>query len=268
MTDHYSEDLEAKLARLTRILNESGSMMVAVSGGVDSAVLLALAARTLDRVEAATVRSPFTPGRDLEDASLLGRLAGVRHHWLEADERREADLADNPPDRCFHCKRLRFSRLVELAATRGLATVADGTNADDSAEDRPGMRAAVELGVASPLQEAGLTKADLRALARRLGLPVADKPAAACLATRIEFGRPLDQDLLDRIDRAEAFLHDLGFGLVRCRVRGGAVVIEVAPDQIDRLIRADTRREVERHLRNLGFDQVAVSLRGYQGQTA
>jgi uncharacterized protein len=268
MTDHDSRDIEAKLARLTGILGASGSMVVAVSGGVDSAVLLLLAARTLDRVEAATVRSPFTPRRDLEDAERIGRLAGVRHHWLEADERREGGLADNPPDRCFHCKRLRFSRLNDLAATRGLTTVADGTNADDSAEDRPGMRAAAELGVASPLREAGLTKADLRALARRLDLPVADKPAAACLATRIEFGRPLDQDLLDRIDRAEDFLHDLGFGLVRCRARGGGAVIEVAPDQIDRLIQDNIRRTVERRLKELGFDRVTVNPDGYQGQIA
>jgi uncharacterized protein len=265
--DLRNGDLEARLAGLRRILSESGPMLVAVSGGVDSAVLLALAARTLDRVEAATVRSPLTPGRDLADAELIVRLAGVEHHWLSADERQDAGLADNPPDRCFHCKRLRSARLVELADGRGLSRVADGSNADDSAQDRPGMRAAAELGVVSPLRRVGLTKAQVRVLARRLNLPVADKPAAACLATRIEFGRPLETGLLRRIDLAEDFLHDLGFGLVRCRARGDAALIEVAPDRIDGLLQAEVYREVKRHLEKLGFDGVSVSRTGYQGQT-
>ncbi|MBU1743148.1 MAG: ATP-dependent sacrificial sulfur transferase LarE [Proteobacteria bacterium] len=242
-----------------------GRLLVALSGGVDSAALLCLAARTAEHVEAATVDSPLTPRRDLTDAEAIVRLAGVRWHRLRLDERTEADVRLNPPDRCYRCKRLRFGRLVDLAVAKGLGAVVDGANADDSADDRPGMRAAAELGVRSPLLEAGLTKADLRQIARDLGLPVADKPAAACLATRMEVGVELDSALLRRIDRAEAFLQDLGLGLVRCRVRGKAAVIEVEPTQIARLTEDQTRQRVVAKLTELGFDPVTVSLRGYGG---
>jgi len=258
-------DTRHKLDRLTAELTRMGRLLVALSGGVDSAVLLCLAARTAGHVEAPTVDSPFTPRRDLADAEAIVRRAGVRWHRLSLDERTEAGVGLNPPDRCYRCKRLRFGRLVDLAAAAGLDAVLDGTNADDSADDRPGMRAATELGVRSPLLEAGLTKAELRQIARDLGLDVADKPAAACLATRVEGGVELDSALLDRIDRAEAFLHDLGLGLVRCRVRGGAAVIEVEPVQIARLSEDRTWERVAARLRELGFDPVTINPEGYTG---
>ena len=264
MTETETE-AEAKLEHLRAALREIGSAVVAFSSGVDSTFLLRVAHAELgEHVVAATIRSHTFPKRELDEATAFCRAEGVRHVVIESEELDIPGFAENPPDRCYHCKRELFSRLLTFARANGLAAVLEGSNLDDDGDYRPGRRAIRELGIVSPLHEAGLTKAEIRALSREMGLPTSDKPSFACLASRFPYGERITAAALERVERAEQWLLDAGLGLKQLRVRshGDLARIEVPPDAIPRL--AARAAEIDAAFKELGFAYVALDLRGYR----
>jgi uncharacterized protein len=264
------ETLEEKSAALTAFLRKTAPVAIAYSGGVDSTMLLkaALEAVGSDKVLALTADTPTVPRRELAAALALAARLGARCVPVKTDETSAVSYRQNPPERCYYCKRRIFTMLLHEARARGFLVMLDGNNADDYREDRPGHRAAVELGVRSPLQDAGLTKADIRELSRRFGLPTADKPALACLATRIPTGQPITEDKLARVEKAEDILHEAGFPACRVRHDGGLARIEVAPADFPRLISPAVRGRLVPALLALGFRRVTLDLSGYASPSA
>ncbi len=255
-----------KRDRLESHLKALGRCVVAFSGGVDSAVLLAVAVRVLGRenVLAVTGRSPSVPQAELTSVAALAAGLGAVHEFIDTGEFDDPNYVANPADRCYFCKNDLYTRLVALAAARGYPAVLAGTNADDLGDYRPGLAAAAEHGVRAPLAEAGITKSELRAIGAELGVSVADKPASPCLASRIPYGEPVTVEKLRRIDAAETYLRELGFR--ECRVRHHAELarIEVPAEQIGRFADAELRAGVEARMRQLGFRYVALDLRGFR----
>lgn len=217
---------------LQDFFRENPVCAVAFSGGVDSACLLHAASVFGRRTAAYFVKTPFQPGFELEDARTVARRLGVSLTVLDYDVLSVPEVAANPADRCYYCKRALFTRLMETAGADGFPLVLDGGNASDDASDRPGMRALRELGVRSPLRECGIAKPGVRRLAREAGLPVWDKPSYACLATRIPTGTAIVQRDLDRISRGEDALASLGFSDFRLRLRGEDALLQVRPEQM------------------------------------
>ena len=255
----------AKLERLRERLRVVGSAVVAFSSGVDSTFLLRVAHEELgERVVAVTARSHTFPKRELDEAAAFCRAEGVRHEVIDSEELDIPGFAENPPDRCYHCKRELFGRLLAFALENGLAAVLEGSNIDDDGDYRPGRRAIRELGIVSPLHEAGLTKAEIRALSREMGLPTSDKPSFACLASRFPYGERITAATLARVEKAEQWLLDAGFGMRQLRVRshGDMARIEVPSDDIPRL--AARAAEIAAAFKDLGFAYVTLDLLGYR----
>ena len=257
MTENY--------VNLLRILKSYGSVAVAFSGGVDSTFLLKAAHEALgDHAVAVTAAIEAVPERELEEAKNFCAALGVRHIIVRPDVMGLPGFYENPPDRCYHCKKRIFSALVQAAHESGAAVVAEGSNLDDEGDYRPGLRAIAELKVQSPLRAAGMTKAMIRACSKELGLDTWDKPSCACLASRFAYGETITPDGLRRVDAAEAFLHDLGFRQVRVRVHGELARIEAEPEAIPRLAAPELRTDVNEKLRALGFAYVALDMKGYR----
>ncbi|MBO7654173.1 MAG: ATP-dependent sacrificial sulfur transferase LarE [Kiritimatiellae bacterium] len=256
---------DTKLKLLRERLRGIGSAVVAFSSGVDSTFLLRVAHEELgDRVVAATIRSHTFPKRELDTAAAFCRTEGIRHEIIDSEELNIPGFAENPPDRCYHCKKALFGKLLAFAKENGFAAVLEGSNMDDDGDYRPGRRAIRELGILSPLHDAGLTKAEIRALSREMGLPTAGKPSFACLASRFPYGERITAAGLERVEKAEQWLLDAGFGLTQLRVRshGDLARIEVPPDAIPRL--AARAAEIAAAFKAFGFSYIALDLQGYR----
>ena len=255
-----------KYTALQARLRALDSVVVAFSAGVDSTVLLKVAVDVLgaERVLAVTGRSPSIPEAEQRKAAELAAAFGVRHEFLDTHEFEDERYLSNPQDRCFHCKTEFFTRLTELMRQRGYKTVLSGTNADDRDDYRPGMKAAEDYRVLSPLAECGLTKAEIRAIAAELGLSVHDKPAAPCLSSRVPYGERITPEKLRRIEAGERFLHEQGFRECRVRHHENLARIEVPAAQIARFADEKLRVLVEQKFRELGFQYVSLDLRGFR----
>ena len=255
--------LDEKYAVLQGCLRDVGSVLVAFSGGVDSTLLLKVAYDTLgERAVAATADSETYPREELEQARELAALIGCRHIVVRTDELHDPGYAANSPDRCYHCKKTLFAELEPLAQQLGLRSIAYGAMADDIGTHRPGHRAAAEFQVRSPLIEAGLGKAEIRALAQRLGLPNWNKPSFACLSSRIAYGETVTAEKLRVLDEAERFMRTLGLSQFRVRHHDTIARLEVLPEDLSIVL--EQRERIIARLKELGYVYVTLDLQGFR----
>ena len=257
---------QEKHQTLLKLLQCAKRIAVAYSGGVDSAFLLraSLEAVGPENVLAVIGVSPSYPSREYTEAISLAETLGAQYRVIHTEEIQDARYAANPNNRCYYCKHDLFTRIIQLAEEEGYIAVVDGNNADDTGDWRPGQQAARELGVRSPLIEVGMTKADIRDLSRVYGLPTWNKPASACLASRIPYGTRITPETLQTVEQAENALRDLRFAQVRVRHHDTVARIEVAPDEIARLIDPQLRETVVQQLRALGYQFITLDLQGYR----
>jgi len=257
--------LEQKYDRLKLILNEMGSVLVAFSGGVDSTLLLKIAFDELgERAAAITIDAPFHSRREISEARETAAMIGVRQIIHDAHRMDMVPLKHNPADRCYICKNIVFKICRELAEENGFSSLVDGSNTDDLLEYRPGRRALQELNVRSPLQEAGLSKAEIRELSRRFGLVTWNKPALACLLTRFPHGAEISPARLSMVESGEDFLRDIGFGQLRVRIQEDTALIELTESEMPRLLEEKVRSEITQHFHSAGFTRIALDIEGYR----
>lgn len=255
--------LEEKFEYLKQLLAQMQPIIVAYSGGVDSSLLFKVAHDLLsEKAMAVTAISPSLPRIELEEALIIAKSIGGKHVLIEGHELEDPSYSTNTPERCYFCKHNVYTQLNDYAEQHGYKTIVDGTNADDQNDHRPGRRAAMEHGVRSPLLEAGITKADIRELARRSGLRNWNKPSVACLSSRIPYGTAIEISKLDQIEKAEEILHQLGFSQVRVRHHVQIARIEVELGNLPAAI--EKRAEITNGLRALGFSYVALDLEGFR----
>lgn len=257
------DQLHEKYGRLKDLLRGFGGVAVAFSGGVDSTFLLKAAREALgDRVLAVTAQSCFFPRRELNEANDFCAREHIRHEICVCDELNVPGLRENPRNRCYLCKRALFEKMIALAASCGFGCVAEGSNMDDMGDYRPGLQAVAELGVKSPLRDAGLYKAEIRVLSKELGLPTWNKPSFACLASRFVYGEPLSEEKLNMVERAEQLLLELGLTQMRVRVHGDVARIEALPEQFALVMQ--NRERLAAEFKKIGFGYAALDLQGYR----
>ena len=257
--------IEVKEQNLRALIRSYRSVIVAFSGGADSAYLAYVATDELgDRAVAVTAVSASYPTSQRELADRLTSQFGISHEIIFTEEFQDANYTTNPPNRCYFCKSELYTKLSQLKRRREMAVICDGSNADDAGDYRPGRQAARELGVRSPLEECGLTKAEIRELSRRAGLPTWDEPASACLSSRVPYGQMVTIEKLSMIDKAEIALRQLGFRQVRVRHHGDVARIEVAEEEKSRALDPEMARQISEALKALGFKYVTLDLEGYR----
>lgn len=259
------ETLQEKYRHLKSYLLSLGSVAVAFSSGVDSTFLLKTAHDLLgNKVIAVTARSCSFPERELNEAKTFCRQENIEHIVCDSEELSIEGFSYNPKNRCYLCKKELFTKIGEIARQRGIAFVAEGSNIDDNGDYRPGLTAVAELGVKSPLREAGLTKLDIRTLSREIGLATWDKQSFACLSSRFVYGELITEEKLSMVDKAEQRLLDLGFHQVRVRIHGKIARIEVDPAEFQKLLREDLAGQINEYFLSLGFTYVTLDLGGYK----
>lgn len=257
--------VEEKEQKLRALLRSYGSVMIAFSGGVDSAYLAYVAHSEMrESAIAVTGDSASYPTFQRALADQLTNQFGIRHEMIFTEEFEDQNYTSNPPNRCYYCKSELYTKLNDLARERGVQVICDGTNADDASDYRPGRQAAREMGVRSPLLECGMTKADIRELSRRAGLPTWNEPASACLSSRVPYGQVVTIEKLSMVDKAEIALKQLGFRQVRVRHHGDVARIEVADDEMLRALDLNMAQRMSEALKAIGFKYVALDLEGYR----
>jgi uncharacterized protein len=269
-TSIQSDEPAAKYERLSGLIKPMGRVIVAFSGGVDSTVVLKVALDTLGRenVLAATGVSPSLPQRELQSVKDLAAIVSAPLELVETSEMDSPHYTSNSSNRCYYCKTELYSKLTELAARKNYNIIMNGLNLDDTGDHRPGMGAAREWNIRSPLLEARLSKSDVRALAEKLNLPNWEKPALACLSSRIPYGTPVTIQSLSQIERAENFLRDLGFRNVRVRHHTNLARIEVDADDLPRLLEEPLRSNLINHFKSLGYTYVTLDMQGFRSGSA
>lgn len=258
-----NSETETKYELLKSSLKQLESVVIGLSGGVDSSLLAKISHDVLgSRAIAVSIVSPMMPSWDLKDAKSLTAQLGMEHILLE-EETIDAVVSQNPVNRCYHCKKMEFGEILKIAKARGFKAVADGSNVDDRSDYRPGAQAIAELKVVSPLKVVGLTKAEIRQLSKQFGLSTWDKPAYACLGSRVPYGEEITLAKLSKIEKAEAYLHSLGYYQVRVRNHGDMARIELNPDDIPRFCNPSLMNSVSQQLKGYGFFYVCLELEGY-----